>query len=513
MTFFTVVIRGLLRRPLRTGFTLAGISIGIAAVVALVGMARGFQKGWQLGLKARGTDIVVNNRTGGLTPKPFDASIRDQIAKLPKIAATCNILVEITSVENSDLMILSGREWGSFCWNNLELVSGRMPQDATEEAAVLGQTAADVLKKKVGDPIQIETKELRVVGIVKGGAIVEDGSVILSLPLLQAIMGTPNQINAIDVRVTPSTSQEQIRQLTQQIEQQFPEVRALTLSEHLSHSEGFRLVQAMSWGTSLLAIVVGVLGVMNTMLMSVFERTHEISVLLALGWTRRRIMRMILDEAAILGLLGGIVGVALGVIGVKILGASPAIRGLLKPDLSIALLTLSVLIAVAVGILSGLYPAWRSSRLNPESCLAERMRSAQFNRTVRNYSGHISSTVKLLFVSFITATVLAVNSARAAEPAAPVVSAAELAERLDSARLGNALIRTKLDIQSPGAGKRTLQLQIKERRTKGATDLLIKYFGLTSIRVKPSSCTRPRVPRKARSSFRSNQFARSRPRK
>ena len=65
MTFFTVVIRGLLRRPLRTGFTLAGISIGIAAVVALVGMARGFQKGWQVGLKARGTDIVVNNRTGG----------------------------------------------------------------------------------------------------------------------------------------------------------------------------------------------------------------------------------------------------------------------------------------------------------------------------------------------------------------------------------------------------------------------------------------------------------------
>ena len=62
MTFFTVVIRGLWRRPLRTGLTLAGISIGIAAVVALVGMSRGFEKGWQAGLKARGTDIVVSNR-------------------------------------------------------------------------------------------------------------------------------------------------------------------------------------------------------------------------------------------------------------------------------------------------------------------------------------------------------------------------------------------------------------------------------------------------------------------
>src|SRR6185369_1789530 len=132
------------------------------------------------------------------------------------------LLVEVTSVESADLMILSAREWKGFAWNNLEIVSGRFPNDAAEEAVVVGQTAADVLKKKVGDPIQIETKELKVVGIVKGGAIVEDGSVILSLPLLQMILGTPNQINAIDVRVTPSTSQEQIRQLTQQIEQQFP---------------------------------------------------------------------------------------------------------------------------------------------------------------------------------------------------------------------------------------------------------------------------------------------------
>ena len=156
-------------------------------------MSRGFEKGWQVGLKARGTDIVVTNRGGSLTPKPFDASVRDRIASLPRIDATCNILVEVTSVEDSDLMILSAREWGCFAWNNLELVSGRMPRDAAEETVVLGQTAAEVLKKKVGDSIQIETKQLTVVGIVKGGALVEDGSVILSLPLLQGIIGAPTR--------------------------------------------------------------------------------------------------------------------------------------------------------------------------------------------------------------------------------------------------------------------------------------------------------------------------------
>src|SRR3954462_15173105 len=141
MTFFTVVLRGLLRRRLRTGLTLAGISIGIAAVVALVGMSRGFEKGWQVGLKARGTDVVVSNKSGSLTPKPFDASVRDRIAQLPHVAATSNILVEVTSVEDSDLMILSAREWGTFSWNNLKLISGRFPRDPGEEAVVLGPTA------------------------------------------------------------------------------------------------------------------------------------------------------------------------------------------------------------------------------------------------------------------------------------------------------------------------------------------------------------------------------------
>lgn len=369
MTFFTVVLRGLLRRPVRTCLTLAGISIGIAAVVALVGMSRGFEKGWQIGLKARGTDLVISSRGGSLTPKPFNASIRDQIARLPGIAATCNLLVEVTSVEDSDLMILSAREWGGFSWSNLKLISGRMPQSGEEQAVVLGVTAADILRKKVGDPIQIETSELKVVGIVKGGALVEDGSVIMSLGLLQKILASPNQINAIDVRVTPGMNEKEMQDLIQRIQRQVPEVRAVTLANHLSNSEGFRMVRAMTWGTSLLAVLVGVLGVMNTMLMTVFERTHEICVLLAVGWKRSRIIRMVLYESALLGFFGGVVGVAIGALGVRALGETPALRGLLQPDLGFSLLALSVLIAVAVGVLSGLYPAWRSSRLAPSQAL------------------------------------------------------------------------------------------------------------------------------------------------
>jgi putative ABC transport system permease protein len=105
------------------------------------------------------------------------------------------------------------------------------------------------------------------------------------------------------------------------------------------------------------------------MLMTVFERTHEIGILLAVGWKRRRVVYMVLCESALLGLLGGMTGVALGAIGLKILETTPAIHGLLEPDLSAKLMLISVAIAVAVGVISGLYPAWRSSRLSPSLAL------------------------------------------------------------------------------------------------------------------------------------------------
>jgi putative ABC transport system permease protein len=369
MTFLTVVVRGLMRRPVRTGLTLVGISIGIAAVVALVGMSRGFEKSWVTGLKARGTDVVVSNLGSALTPKPFSASVRDRIVHLPHVAATCSILVELMSVEDSPMMMVSAREWEGFGWKNIKLLSGRLPRDGSEPAVVLGQTAADVLKKKVGDPIQIETTELTVVGIVDGGSVMENGSAILSLALFQEITGNQGKINVIDIRVTPGTSEEEMKSLCAQITSLIPEARAMVAGEHVRNSQGYRIIRAMSWGTSLLAVLVGVLGVMNTMLMTVFERTHEICVLLALGWKRGRIVRMVLWESALLGLLGGVAGVLIGAIGVRVLETAPAVRGLLESDLSVSLLLISVAIAVAVGVLSGIYPAWRSSRLTPSLAL------------------------------------------------------------------------------------------------------------------------------------------------
>jgi putative ABC transport system permease protein len=105
------------------------------------------------------------------------------------------------------------------------------------------------------------------------------------------------------------------------------------------------------------------------MLMTIFERTQEISLLLAIGWKRSRIVRMVLWESALLGFFGGVGGVLIGVVGVKFLITAPAIRGLLEPELNPQLLFMAVVIAVVVGVFSGIYPAWRSSRLTPTHAL------------------------------------------------------------------------------------------------------------------------------------------------
>src|SRR5258708_38026466 len=129
MTFFTVIVRGLTRRPVRTGLTLLGIAIGIAAVVALVGISRGFNQSWAAGMKARGTDVVVSNMAGSLIPKPFSPLVGDRIAPPPPRAPTCPLFVDVTSIENAARMVVSARERGGVGLDEPKLISGQRARE------------------------------------------------------------------------------------------------------------------------------------------------------------------------------------------------------------------------------------------------------------------------------------------------------------------------------------------------------------------------------------------------
>ena len=113
------------------------------------GLASGYEKSIGKQLDVMGVDVVVSDMSGGFMPKAFDASLQLRIAKLPRVAETTSVLMEMQSIEDAPMMMVSGREWGGFTWGKLNLLSGRMPRDGKEHAVILGRMAAEVLKKKV----------------------------------------------------------------------------------------------------------------------------------------------------------------------------------------------------------------------------------------------------------------------------------------------------------------------------------------------------------------------------
>jgi putative ABC transport system permease protein len=141
--------------------------------------------------------------------------------------------------------------------------------------------------------------------------------------------------------------------------------------EVLSQSDGVKTFKAMNWGTSIIALLVGTFGVMNTMFMSVFERTREIGILLALGWKRSRILRMILLESVALCFAAGLFGIIAGVLLLKILAVMPWMQGRIEPQITAELLTLALGLAIAVGVASGLYPALHCTRINPSLAIRQ----------------------------------------------------------------------------------------------------------------------------------------------
>src|ERR671914_2747055 len=158
MTFNEFSLKNLIRRPVRTLLTIMGIGVGIGAVVALLGLAWGLEQSWAEGLRARKTDLVVRKSGGGLVAQTFDESAVAKVRSTPGVAAAAGLMGEVLSVEQVPLMVITGREWGSFIWDSLEVVEGRLPSGPDEKGVVLGMIAAETLGKKPGDKVTIEVE-------------------------------------------------------------------------------------------------------------------------------------------------------------------------------------------------------------------------------------------------------------------------------------------------------------------------------------------------------------------
>lgn len=372
MNLFRFALNNLQQRPARSALTVSAIALGIAAVVALTSIAWGFEASWQKANDARGTDLIVTRIASENTmPSPFrEEKVRQVLLGLPHVKEVVGLLSEMLSVsEDAPPAFVFGWVHGSYLWDHLKLVEGRWPADRNEATVVIGSIAAETLHKKLGDQVEIEGKTFQVIGIFESSAVVENGALIMTLDQAQQVSDKPGKVNVLNIKVDARATEADLQAIKDQVKQALPGYVAITSGELVRKNAVVRISKAMGNATILIASLVGALVVFNTMLMSINERTREIGILLALGWQRGTIMKLVFSEALVLSLVGGIAGIAVGVGIAWGLEHMELMRGKIDAIFSIPFFFAVLGLSMLLGICGGIYPAFKASRLLPSAAL------------------------------------------------------------------------------------------------------------------------------------------------
>jgi putative ABC transport system permease protein len=190
--------------------------------------------------------------------------------------------------------------------------------------------------------------------------------VVIDLRDAQVLTGKPRQVQFYLISLRDPGQVEAVRD---NLEARFPGLDFSLTSELGESTSDFRVMQEMADQISLLAVFVGAVGMLNTMLMSVLERTREIGVLRSLGWQRRRVLGMILKESLVLGTVGGVCGIPIGLGLGGLIGMAGIWGGAIGPLYTPRLFVQAVMVAMIAGVVGGLYPAWRAANLQPVEAL------------------------------------------------------------------------------------------------------------------------------------------------
>jgi putative ABC transport system permease protein len=361
LSFSTFVWKNLRRRKLRTSLTLCGIGMAIGAFIGLVGFSNAFEQAWMKMYSASGTDIAVIQQT--FLNTSLDESATEKVRALPIVAQATPVIYNVMDLTPEINALAYGWKADSYELQSLQMLSGRTFRDGQAEV-ILGELLAQNLHKSVGESLEIQGSPFTVSGIFHGPSALEAGAVILPLDQLQQLSSLQGKVSTIHVRLKPAPQGAEA-----QIEAALPGLRAVPAEERASNNQFVRLAHASAWGTSSIALVIGILGIANTMAMSVFERTKEIGVLRALGWKRWHVLLLIQLEAVALGLLGGLVGILLGFGALRVLAMLPQTGNSVVVSVHPQLLFEALGIAVLAGLLAGLLPAWRGAQLSPVEAL------------------------------------------------------------------------------------------------------------------------------------------------
>jgi ABC-type antimicrobial peptide transport system permease subunit len=357
-------LRNLLRQPTRTLLTVVGIGIAIMAIVLLRAMGDGVVEVVSGMAGGMGAQLVGIEADASVDLSKIDEGAIRRIATMPGIRAAEGFLTGYTAVGDLPFFVVFGYQPRGLSIHEFRVVEGQPL--ATNRQMLIGRVAAENLHKQVGDSLRIFESTFKIVGIYETGVPMQDGGAVLTLRAAQKLFGQPHKVSFMGVWLEDGSQADAV---IRQVEARFPEI---SLSKASAFSEGLvdvQMMEASTWGIAVMALFVGGLGMMNTMVMSVFERTREIGVLRALGWRRRRVLAMIVRESVSLSLLGGVVGIVVGLALGLLFNMLPSMQGWLELRYSAGLFVQALLTAILLGVIGGIYPAWRASNLQPVEAL------------------------------------------------------------------------------------------------------------------------------------------------
>ena len=353
MTWATLIWKNLLRRPARTAFTAIGVGLGVGLIVALLAITNGVHRtAADLMHVGRADFGLYQAEVPDFTRSLLPESLAAKVARDPGVAAVSKVKLLVVGGT-----LVFGLDPKEFAYRRFVVVAG-------SRGPVM---AGDHSGKKVGDTIRLLGRSFTVSGIYHSGDRFEDLGIVLPLHTVEALARRRGEITSVGVTVKLGAS---VKAVAARLERRYPGVAAITEpGQAIKVDTSSRLIISTGWIVSLLALIVGGIGVTNTMAMSVFERTREIGILRAIGWSGRRVGVMIVSKAIAICLLALAVGCALGVLAAGLFVGRSGLSGLISPTYTATTFVWGLAFALAVGVIGALYPTWRAVRLAPIAAL------------------------------------------------------------------------------------------------------------------------------------------------
>ncbi|MGP0103145.1 MAG: ABC transporter permease [Solirubrobacteraceae bacterium] len=365
---FAIITTNLLRRSTRTAFTASGIAVGVATIVALLAFTQGLKNTAAGFVHLGGSDLGlfqanVSDPTASVLPE----SVVARLAASPDVTRATPLLLIVEGLKADPAAIVFGADPAGFFARGLVLTGGRSPQAGAREVLV-GDRLAAQLHLLPGAVLAIEGTAYRIAGIYHSGILFEDSGAVLPLAQAQRLTGRPGEVTDVVVELAPGV---QASRAARRIERAFPGTQAITDPEQaLRAGANGTLISKAILVIVVIALIVGAISVTNTMAMSIIERQGELGLLSTVGWSPVRVASLILGEGIAVSVLGAGAGLLFGVIGGSLLVHALGVSAYVSPSVTAWGLGRGLLVGVAIGVLGGIYPAWRVTRMRPLKALS-----------------------------------------------------------------------------------------------------------------------------------------------